>query len=55
MLNAGQLKVAIVMINRAPLKGDEARNVVNTLDALEANFKVLTAPPVPVERETVEE
>ena len=46
MLNIDQLKVAIVMINRAPLKGDEARNVANTLDALEAQYRVLTAPPV---------
>ena len=44
MLSVDQLKVAIVMINRAPLKGDEARNVANTLDALEAQYRVLTAP-----------
>jgi len=48
MLDADTLKVAIVLINRAPLKGDEATNVAVALQKLQAAYEVATAPPIPV-------
>ncbi len=43
MLTPDHLKVAIVMINRAPCKGEEARDVAITLQALGDLYEQATA------------
>ena len=45
MLTPNILRTAIVLCLRAPLKGEEARDTVAALDALEAAYKAMTAPP----------
>lgn len=40
------LKVAIVMISRAPCKGEEAQDVAITLAALKAEFEKLGQPNI---------
>lgn len=45
-LNAEHLKVAIVMINRAPCKGEESLGVAVTLQALQAEYQALTGEVV---------
>ena len=45
MLDADTLKIAIVLINRAPIKGDEAKNVAVALQKLESAYEQVTNPP----------
>lgn len=45
MLTPKTLRTAIVLCLRAPLKGEEARDTVAALDALEATYNLMTAPP----------
>ena len=44
MLTPDELKVAIVMIYRAPCKGDESRNVATLLDKLEGMYNAAVEP-----------
>ncbi len=53
MLTPNILRTAIVLCLRAPLKGEEARDTVAALDALEETFKIMTAPPPTPEPEEI--
>ena len=45
MLTPADLKIAIVAIHRAEFRGDEVRNVADTLAKLEAMFNDMVKPP----------
>lgn len=45
VLTPDVLKVAIVMIGRAPCKGDESHDVAATLRCLTQEYERLTQPP----------
>ena len=45
MLTPNILRTAIVLCLRAPLKGEEARETVAALDALQEVYDTMTAPP----------
>ena len=49
MLNQEDIKIATVLILRAPLKGDEAKNVADLLQKLAAEFTRLSTPPATTE------
>ena len=46
MLETEHVQVAIVLMKRAPLKGDEAINVANTIEAFEALYDQMQRPLV---------
>lgn len=43
MLHSSHIKVALVLMHRAPIKGDEARDVTVAIDALTNEFQRLSA------------
>ena len=51
MLTPKTLRTAIVLCLRAPLKGEEARDTVAALDALQEVYDAMTAPPPAPEEE----
>jgi cyanate lyase len=50
-LGPQELTVALTMINRAPLKGSEAKAVAVTIDKIEKALDWLMARPVPKPQE----
>ena len=52
MLTPKILRTAIVLCLRAPLKGEEARDTVAALDALQEVYDAMTTPPPAPEEET---
>ena len=52
MLTPKTLRTAIVLCLRAPLRGEEARDTAAALDALDATYNAMTAPPPAPEEET---
>ena len=54
MLTPDNVRVAIVLMKRAPIKGEEAANVANAIRAFEAIFTALTANKPPEVKETPE-
>lgn len=49
MLIPDNVRIAIILCKRAPLKGEEAKDASNTIDMLETLYDQLTAPPPDIE------
>jgi len=47
MLKPETLKIALVLMLRAPLKGNEAINVAAAIQELDTLYEAMTSPPKP--------
>jgi len=45
MFSPNEIRTAIILCKRAPLKGDEARDAADAIEGLEELFHTMTTPP----------